>query len=100
MKKNKIKRLYEFVANRPMTRPGRPGTSPAPTTRPGTPGTTPRPGRPVPSRRPGEKEKGNPIASVDEVLDLFFELLEEEKDTKKGKKMIKKLHDKYAKKDK
>lgn len=100
-KNNKIKRLDEYVANRPATRPTtRPGTSPTPTTRPGTPGTTPRPGRPVPSRRPGEREKGKPIASVDEVLDLFFEILGEEKDTKQGKKMIKKLHDKYAKKDK
>lgn len=101
MKRNKIKRLDEFVsAPAPTTRPGRPGTSPTPTTRPGTPGTTPRPGRPVPGRRPSEREKGKPIATADELLDMFFEVLGEEKDTKQGKKMIKKLHDKYAKKDK
>lgn len=101
MKRNKIKRLDEFVsAPAPTTRPGRPGTSPTPTTRPGTPGTTPRPGRPVPGRRPSEREKGKPMATVDELLDMFFEVLGEEKDTKQGKKMIKKLHDKYAKKDK
>lgn len=101
MKRNKIKRLDEFVsAPAPTTRPGRPGTSPTPTTRPGTPRTTPRPGLPVPGRRPSEREKGKPIATVDELLDMFFEVLGEEKDTKQGKKMIKKLHDKYAKKDK
>ena len=101
MKRNKIKRLDEFVsAPAPTTRPGRPGTSPTPTTRPGTPRTTPRPGLPVPGRRPSEREKGKPIATVDELLDMFFEVLSEEKDTKQGKKMIKKLHDKYAKKDK
>jgi hypothetical protein len=97
MKKNKIKRLDEFVSNRPAVKPGRPGTSPTPTTRPGTPGTTPRPSRGIPSRRPGEKEKGKPIASIEELMDTFFEVLGEEKDTKAGKKMIKKLHDKYAK---
>jgi hypothetical protein len=101
MKRNKIKRLDEFVsAPAPTTRPGRPGTSPTPTTRPGTPRTTPRPGLPVPGRRPSEREKGKPIATVDELLDMFFEVLSEEKGTKQGKKMIKKLHDKYAKKDK
>ena len=97
MKKNKIKRLDEFVANRPAVRPTRPGTSPTPTTRPGTPNTTPRPGRAVPGRRPGEKEKGKPIASVEELLETFFSVLGEELDTVSGKKMIKKLHDKYAK---
>lgn len=101
MKRNKIKRLDEFVsAPAPTTRPGRPGTSPTPTTRPGTPRTTPRPGLPVPGRRPSEREKGKPIATADELLDMFFEVLGEEKGTKQGKKMIKKLHDKYAKKDK
>lgn len=101
MKKNKIKRLDEYVANRPATRPGtRPGTSPTPTTRPGTPGTTPRPGLPIPGRRPSEREKGKPLATVDELLNTFFEVLEEQKDSKQVKKMIKKLHDKYAKKDK
>lgn len=97
MKKNKIKRLDEFVANRPAVRPTRPGTSPTPTTRPGIPGTTPRPGRAVPDRRPGEKEKGKPMASVEELLETFFSVLDEERDTVSGKKMIKKLHDKYAK---
>jgi hypothetical protein len=98
MKRNKIKRLDEFVsAPAPTTRPGRPGTSPTPTTRPGTPGTTPRPGRPVPGRRPSEREKGKPIATVEELLDMFFEVLGEEKDTKQGKKIIKNLHNKYAK---
>jgi hypothetical protein len=97
MKKNKIKRLDEFVANNPAVKPGRPGTSPAPTTRPGTPGTTPRPGRAVPGRRPSEREKGKPLATADELLDMFFEILGEEKDTKQGKKIIKNLHNKYAK---
>lgn len=96
--KNKIKRLDEYVATRPDVKPGRPETTP--TTRPGAPGTTPRPGRPIPSRRPGEREKGKPMASVDELLDTFFEVLADEKDTKQGKKIIKNLYDKYAKQDK
>jgi hypothetical protein len=37
------------------------------------------------------------MASIEELMDTFFEVLGEEKDTKAGKKMIKKLHDKYAK---
>lgn len=37
------------------------------------------------------------MASIEELMDTFFEVLGEEKDTKTGKKMIKKLHDKYAK---
>jgi len=98
MKKNKIQRLYEFRSDRPGTKPAtRPGTSPTPTTRPGTsPTPTTRPGRPIPSRRPGEREKGLPIATAKELLDTFFEILGEERDTKQGKTIIKKLHKKYA----
>ena len=37
------------------------------------------------------------MASVEELLETFFSVLGEELDTVSGKKMIKKLHDKYAK---
>lgn len=98
----------------PTTRPGRPtptkrpgekekgrpmaGTETKPKTPVAPPTTTPttRPGRPTPTKRPGEKEKGRPMASVEELLDQFFSTLEEEKETKFGQKIIKKLYNYYA----
>lgn len=98
----------------PTTRPGRPvptkrpgekekgkpmaGTETKPRTPVAPPTTRPttRPGRPVPTKRPGEKEKGKPMASAEELLDQFFMLLDEEKGTKFGQKIIKKLYNKYA----
>ena len=50
-----IKRIHEWVAADPKIAPK---TAP-PTTRPGTPT---RPGRPIPTRRPSEREKGKPMA--------------------------------------
>ena len=74
----------------------KPGTKP--TTRPGTkPGTPTRPFRPIPTTRPGEREQTKPIAEYNEIIDLFFEELENIKDTPEGKKMIKNLHNKYVK---
>jgi len=87
---NRIKRLNEFVANQPTTKPTTGPTKPA----------TPRPQRPAhpgrPSIRPGEEEQGKPMAEYVEVIDLFFEELENIMDTPEGAKMIKKLHQKYA----
>jgi hypothetical protein len=69
----RIKRLDEFVAAEPATKPT---TAPPQTAPPVT-----RPNRGIPSKRPG---------------DQFFAQLEEIKDTPQGKSMIKKLHNKYA----
>lgn len=73
-----------------------------PTTKPTTapPVTAPpvtRPFRPIPTKRPSEREKTKPMAEYKEIIDLFFEELENIKDTPEGKEMIKNLHDKYAK---
>jgi hypothetical protein len=57
----------------------------------------PRPFRPVPTKRPSEKERTKPIGEYEEIIDLFFEELEKIKDTPEGKMMIKNLHNKYAK---
>jgi hypothetical protein len=73
-------------------------TKTKPTTAP--PVTAPpvtRPFRPVPTKRPSEKEKTKPMAEYNEMIDLFFEELENIKDTPEGQEMIKNLHDKYAK---
>ena len=73
-------------------------TETKPTTAP--PVTAPpvtRPFRPIPTKRPGEREKTKPMAEYEKMIDLFFEELEAIKDTPEGAKMIKKLHDKYAK---
>jgi hypothetical protein len=73
-------------------------TSTKPTTAP--PVTAPpvtRPFRPIPTKRPSEREKTKPMAEYNEMIDLFFEELENIKDTPEGKKMIKNLHNKYAK---
>jgi hypothetical protein len=85
----RIKRLDEFVAAEPATKP----TTAPPTTAP----PITRPNRPIPTKRPGEKTKEKPMAELENVLDLFFSELEEVKDTPMGKSMIKKLHRKYAK---
>ena len=88
--KNYVKSLNEFVAAEPAIRPTTVPTRPKPAT----------PARPQPMRpsiRPGEKEKGKPMAILGEIMDLFFEELRAIKDTPKGKKMIKKLHQKYVK---
>lgn len=85
----KIKRLDEFVAAEPTVRP----TTAPPIT---TPSTPTRPSRPIPTKRPGEKEKEKPMAKFKEVMDLFFDELRAVKDTPEGAKMIKKLYKKYA----
>ena len=65
---------------------------------PATPATPiTRPGRPVPTKRPGEKEQGKPMASYEEMIDGFFNELEKIKDEPEGKTIIKNLHDRYAK---
>lgn len=87
MNQRKIKRLDEFIAAEPAIKPV---TAP-----PGTKPTT-RPARPIPTKRPGEKEKGKPMASAEELLDQFFSALAEEKGTRFGQTLIKKLHDHYA----
>ena len=74
------------------------GTKTRPTTAP--PVTTPpvtRPFRPIPTKRPSEKEKTKPMAEYKEMIDLFFEELTNIKDTPEGKEMIKNLHNKYVK---
>lgn len=73
----------------------RPGTKERPTTTPVTPIT--RPSRPIPTKRPSEKEQGKPMAEYKEMIDLFFNELEEIKDTPEGQEIIKNLHNKYAK---
>ena len=73
-------------------------TQTKPTTAP--PVTAPpvtRPFRPIPTKRPSEREKTKPMAEYKEVIDLFFEELENMKNTPEGKRMIKNLHNKYAK---
>ena len=73
-------------------------TQTKPTTAP--PVTAPpvtRPFRPVPTKRPSEKEKSKPMAEYNKMIDLFFEELEKAKDTPEGQEMIKNLYDKYAK---
>ena len=73
-------------------------TETKPTTAP--PVTAPpvtRPFRPVPTKRPSEKEKTKPMAEYKKMIDLFFEELETIKDTPEGQAIIKNLHDKYAK---
>jgi hypothetical protein len=86
----RIKRIDEFLAAEPTTRP----TTAPPITTPDTPA---RPQRPGPTVRPGEKEKEKPLAALNDLLDQFFAELEEIKHTPKGKGMIKKLYKKYAK---
>jgi hypothetical protein len=70
----------------------KPTTAPPVTAPPST-----RPFRPVPTKRPSEREKTKPMAEYNEMIDLFFQELENIKDTPEGKMMIKKLHNKYAK---
>ena len=92
MARKHIKSMNErFVMDAPGTKQ-KPGIQ-----RPATP-SIPRPGRPIPTKRPGEKEKGKPMAEYKEMIDLFFEELQEIKDTPEGKLMIKNLHNRYAKK--
>lgn len=85
----KIMRLHEFLAAEPAIKP----TTAPPTTAP----PVTRPSRPIPTKRPSEKEQGKPMATAKDVLDMFFTELEKVKGTAQGAKMIKKLHNKYAK---
>lgn len=90
MAKKHIKTMNErFTMDDVKTRPGiaQPGI--------GTP--VRRPGIPIPTVRPGEKDKEKPMAKYEEVIDLFFEELEEIKNTPEGKEIIKNLYNKYAK---
>ena len=91
MARKHIKAMNErFVMDDTQTRPGI--KTPV---KPATPIT--RPGRPIPTKRPGEKEQGKPMAEYQEMIDLFFETLAEIKDTPEGTKIIKNLHNRYAK---
>lgn len=93
MARKHIKSMNErFVMDAPGTKQ-KPGIS-----RPDTAPPITRPGRPIPTKRPGEKEKGKPMAEYKEMIDLFFDELQEIKDTPEGKLMIKNLHNRYAKK--
>jgi len=90
MSRKHIKTMNErFVMGDTETKPT---TAPPVTAPPVT-----RPFRPIPTKRPGEREKTKPMAEYEKMIDLFFEELEAIKDTPEGSKMIKKLHDKYAK---
>jgi hypothetical protein len=62
-----------------------------PTTTPGT-----RPWRPVPTKRPSEREKSKPIAKLGQVLEMFFSDLKSVSNTKNGQNMMKNLRNKYA----
>jgi hypothetical protein len=72
-------------------------TKTKPTTAPPVAPPVTRPFRPVPTKRPSEKEKTKPMGEYNEIIDLFFDELDKIKDTKEGRNMIKKIHDKYAK---
>jgi hypothetical protein len=85
----RIMKLDEFLAAEPVVKPT---TAPPQTAPPVT-----RPARPIPTKRPSEKEQGKPMASAEDVLDQFFVELKKVKDTPAGKTMIKKLYNKYAK---
>lgn len=74
-----------------------PGTTQRPGTKEKPPGTKERPKRPIPAIRPGKKEQGKPMAEYQEMIDLFFDELEQIKNTPEGKSIIKNLHNKYAK---
>jgi hypothetical protein len=90
MSRKHIKTMNErFLMDDTQTKPT---TAPPVTAPPST-----RPFRPVPTKRPSEKEKTKPMAEYNEMIDLFFEELDMIKDTPEGKEMIKNLHDKYAK---
>jgi hypothetical protein len=90
MSRKHIKTMNErFVMDDTKTKPK---TAPPVTAPPVT-----RPFRPIPTKRPSEKEKTKPMAEYKEMIDLFFEELENMKDTPEGKKMIKNLHNRYAK---
>ena len=89
MNPKKIMRLDEFISAEPTIKPKTPVAPPS------APPIT-RPSRPIPTIRPGEKEKGKPMASAEELLDQFFDLLGAEKESKFGQRIIKKLYKKYA----
>jgi hypothetical protein len=90
MARKHIKSMNErFMMSDTQTKPT---TAPPVTAPPST-----RPFRPIPTKRPSEKEKTKPMAEYNEMIDLFFEELDMIKDTPEGKEMIKKLHNKYAK---
>ena len=56
-----------------------------------------RPWRPIPTKRPIEREKTKPQFAYQEMIDMFFNELNAIKDTPEGMEMIQKLHDKYVK---
>ena len=90
MSRKHIKTMNErFMMSDTQTKPT---TAPPVTAPPST-----RPFRPIPTKRPSEKEQTKPMAEYAEMIDLFFEELEMVKDTPEGQEMIKNLHDKYAK---
>lgn len=93
MAKKHIKTMNEnFMMDDTKTRPGIKETPPGTEEQPKE-----RPGLPLPTRIPGKKDKEKPMAKYEEVIDLFFEELEEIKNTPEGKEIIKNLYNKYAK---
>lgn len=68
-----------------------------PTIAPPTPKTPTRPVRPIPTKRPSEKERTKPMGEFKEVMDIFFQELNQIKNTEKGKEIIKNIHDIYVK---
>lgn len=90
MAKKHIKTMNErFTMDDVKTRPG--------IAKPGIDTPVERPFIPIPTKRPGEKEKGKPMAEYKEVIDMFFDELEQIKNTPEGEKIIKNLYNKYAK---
>jgi len=88
MRINYVKGINEWAEYATEVKP----TTAPPTTAP----PVTRPWRPVPTKRPGEKEKSKPMAELDKVLNIFFEDLKSIANTSKGKTMIKNLNKKYA----
>lgn len=88
MKINYVKGINEWAEAATEVKP----TTAPPTTVP--PAT--RPWRPIPTKRPGEREKSKPIAQLGQVLEMFFSDLKSVSNTKNGQTMMKNLRNKYA----
>ena len=90
MAKKHIKTMNErFTMDDVKTHPG--------IAKPGIDTPVKRPLLPIPKKRPGEKEQGKPMAEYKEVIDMFFDELEQIKNTPEGEEIIKNLYNKYAK---
>ena len=94
------KRPSEREKTKPMgdlVRGAEPMTKPKVPTAPPMSPPKQRPFSPIPKKRPSEREKTKPMGEYKKMMDLFFKSLAMAKSTPDGKKMIKKLHNKYAK---